>query len=1107
MTWDGRYRIERTLGEGGMGKVVLAHDLLRDGRPLAIKILSPAYREAASLPLFVREFETQRALAHPNLPGAFEFGFAPSRTGPAPYFTMDFVQGLPLTSYRPTSNEVDALLVQGLRALDHMHHAGWLHRDLKPANILLGDELTLDTGVSLIDLGVASRIDALPEEILLGTPEYAAPELLSGRRLDERSDLYAFALVVYEAIEGHRPWRGSDVRELLQARLYSDLPPILNPHATPAVIELLHKLLRPRTDERPSTAAEVLDMYGWATSRTIPLEPVAAFRQRVDAQPMPSPIPPSRLFEGWGRRRDGTPGYAAIALTGTAACLDRKLVQQIAQRAAIDGARVIPVRVPAGAQEPLSALEPALAVLKELAGGADSTAIGGELLARCDAATVLVIENLQRADAASLLALQHGLAERRRQLRLLATCDSSEDAAAPIALQRFLDGHHTRGLQLMQLSPVQARSWIDGLLGPGVLGPDAVAMLQERVGGTAAGLRAGLVDLCARGVLVKHGDGYVVDRGRAAEPTDGHLDEAAMVGVEELLGCLDHALPESVVIRYLGDYAPMLPELFARGVLVRGDDGVMVGDEVARLGHRSATSAVKLRSHFGRLADAIAVVDGFGNQQALIGIARMQSARPVLAVPHLVRAANEVASPSHVDDALAYLARARDLLERHAGAESDRDAWRWRVMLQKVQVRVAMLGGDLAAAETACCALVELGADRVHVTTMRYGLDWRLNLDLERRDWDRLVQHARSRRALDGPLASADSVATVQWAEAERARVSAGVDDVLDFLDPAIDLADTLQPRVLLRVLRTQAEVLANAQRTDEAQDAAQIWMDEARITDQPAQKVRAGALLIDVYLQSAQPQRALALVRELSHTLPAGHTRHLDALLALALAQCHLALGWATTAREHANQAQVIAAREGDLILGAQARLAEAHALHYLGQVPPAIQRADDVLGVAEKQGVPWLVAEAALCQGDFGLRRDRSSVARRVEPVALGLASEAAERGEPTREGRALALAARAAMLQDRYEDAVAFARQAVERVDEHGSERYAPRAELILSRAYEGSGQAVKAAEILQSALSRVRAAADAISDGELRRSWLSLPDNAIVLGRARFRSRRS
>jgi serine/threonine-protein kinase Stk1 len=216
----GRYRIERLLGAGGMGAVYRARDLLSEqfGDPdpyVALKVLSEEFAESPdSGALLYSEFALTRQLRHDNVPRfhAFEVDTDCQRA----FITMELMRGLTLDKLlceRPLGlrgKELCDIVLPLLDALAYAHAHGVLHGDVKPSNIMLSEE-----GVRLFDFGLGRAeegiLPGLPhlnrERFNAWTPAYAAPELLEGRLLSARADVYGVACVIYELASGKHPFR------------------------------------------------------------------------------------------------------------------------------------------------------------------------------------------------------------------------------------------------------------------------------------------------------------------------------------------------------------------------------------------------------------------------------------------------------------------------------------------------------------------------------------------------------------------------------------------------------------------------------------------------------------------------------------------------------------------------------------------------------------------------------------------------------------------------------------------------------------------------------------------------------------------------------------
>jgi len=219
----GRYRLERKIGEGGMGEVWIAKQTEPVKRKVALKLIKKGMDSAAVIARFEQERQALALMDHPNVCRVLDGGIMPSGQ---PFFIMDLVNGLPLAKFcdesRMTLKERLKLFVPICQAIQHAHQKGVVHRDLKPANILV----TLVDGTPVprvIDFGVAKAIHGkLTEETLstqfgavVGTLEYMAPEQAgySGSDIDTRADIYSLGVVLYELLTGLRPIDAKRLRE------------------------------------------------------------------------------------------------------------------------------------------------------------------------------------------------------------------------------------------------------------------------------------------------------------------------------------------------------------------------------------------------------------------------------------------------------------------------------------------------------------------------------------------------------------------------------------------------------------------------------------------------------------------------------------------------------------------------------------------------------------------------------------------------------------------------------------------------------------------------------------------------------------------------------
>jgi serine/threonine protein kinase len=246
------YRITRRLAEGGMGAVYEAEHL-RTGRRCAVKVLAPELSaNTEALTRFHREVEITAKLAHPHVVQVFDVGQLASGQ---PYLVMEFLEGEDLAQRlrrvgRMNLIEAVHIAKQIASALAGTHSHGIVHRDLKPANIfLLAVEGSPDF-VKVVDFGISKiprSADKLTRaSVLIGTPEYMAPEQASGLgdSLDHRTDQWALAAIVWEMVSGRPPFAAPELSALLFAIVHHPPAPLHGGTAGPAVTAVETVLLR-----------------------------------------------------------------------------------------------------------------------------------------------------------------------------------------------------------------------------------------------------------------------------------------------------------------------------------------------------------------------------------------------------------------------------------------------------------------------------------------------------------------------------------------------------------------------------------------------------------------------------------------------------------------------------------------------------------------------------------------------------------------------------------------------------------------------------------------------------------------------------------------------
>ena len=259
----GRYRLDRLLGQGGMGSVYLAYDTELH-RPVAIKVVDGRAHGPASGMRALQEARSASALSHPNICTVFEVGEA---NGSA-FIAMEYVEGRSVKDrLEEGSLSTDDALRYGLQAADalaHAHERGVVHRDVKAANAMIAD-----TGwLKLVDFGLASRSDhnssdettlesVVPAGVVAGTPYSMAPEQVRGASTGSPADVWGLGVLLFEMLTRDRPFQGSTNAELL-ASVLRDEPRQLAPGVSEDVRALVRRCLTKDPSTRTS-ATEVRD--------------------------------------------------------------------------------------------------------------------------------------------------------------------------------------------------------------------------------------------------------------------------------------------------------------------------------------------------------------------------------------------------------------------------------------------------------------------------------------------------------------------------------------------------------------------------------------------------------------------------------------------------------------------------------------------------------------------------------------------------------------------------------------------------------------------------------------------------------------------------------
>ena len=257
---DDRYRVIEPLGEGSFGSVYRG-ERLKLGRMVAIKVLNEEFPNPSSRERFEREATAMARLEHPNCASVLDVGVH----GDFPYVVMELVTGQTLKQILeagplPIARAVE-LTRQVLSGLSHAHEHGIIHRDIKPANIVVSQKSGVGDLVKILDFGLArfrNNNSNLTGAMVIGTPNYMAPEQVCGGDLDHRVDLYACGVLLFELLTGTKPFEAADPVAVCMQHVNVD-PPRLSERAPPgrvfgALEDVVARALEKQRDARFANA-------------------------------------------------------------------------------------------------------------------------------------------------------------------------------------------------------------------------------------------------------------------------------------------------------------------------------------------------------------------------------------------------------------------------------------------------------------------------------------------------------------------------------------------------------------------------------------------------------------------------------------------------------------------------------------------------------------------------------------------------------------------------------------------------------------------------------------------------------------------------------------
>jgi len=304
---DGRYRVERILGHGGMGTIYACRHAVV-GKALAMKVLRPprSGQNDNVLARFIREAQTANALKSRHIIETTDFGQLPD--GPF-YVVMELLEGTDLAramrEQRLTVAQLFHIFIQVADTFELVHAHGIVHRDLKPDNVFLVNENGDPLFVKLLDFGIAKVLHSgsseLTEEgMILGTPHYMAPEQARSQSVDHRADVYSLGIMMYRAFTGRLPFTAENTIGVI-TRHAMDIPdpPSRFAPVDPLLESLILRCMAKRPEERPQRMAEISNDlraiamkssgYGWPTPN--PMQYSTGSHPRISTSSVPMPTP------------------------------------------------------------------------------------------------------------------------------------------------------------------------------------------------------------------------------------------------------------------------------------------------------------------------------------------------------------------------------------------------------------------------------------------------------------------------------------------------------------------------------------------------------------------------------------------------------------------------------------------------------------------------------------------------------------------------------------------------------------------------------------------------------------------------------------------------
>jgi len=340
---EGKYRITRLIGQGGMGAVYEGVNERIDRR-VAIKVLLPT-EDKTTAARFEQEARAAGRIANDHILEVLDVGALPDGSQ---YMVTEFLDGEPLASRIERFGRLDAatltpMVIQLLKGLEAAHRAGIVHRDLKPDNVfLLREKAGQADFVKIIDFGI-SKFNQLSGDdfsmtktgTMMGTPYYLSPEQARGQGgVDHRVDIYAVGVILFEAASGRVPFQAESFNDLLFKIVLEEAPLLeeLVPDLDPSFVALVKKGMARKVDDRFASATEFREaVEAWASEKGIPTSSLAQGRAPLSstsggARRHNSSAPPA--FAATSPRTAAHPTPGAFGSTGAAPSAEEPLWAQ-----------------------------------------------------------------------------------------------------------------------------------------------------------------------------------------------------------------------------------------------------------------------------------------------------------------------------------------------------------------------------------------------------------------------------------------------------------------------------------------------------------------------------------------------------------------------------------------------------------------------------------------------------------------------------------------------------------------------------------------------------------------------------------------------------------